>query len=286
MLLNHRSLHPALGVAIEGVDLRGELDAATLSQIQRTFYENGVVLFRGQSLTESDHVRFARRIGELEIHFLKQYLHPQHPELLILSNVIENGKPIGAMDAGQYWHTDLSYAAAPCFASILRSVKAPVENGVVLGDTLFASMFAAYDALPATMQKRLAGLKAAHRYGDRFKKTVANGAVRAPLTKDQRAVPDAVHPVIRTHPVTGRKCIYVNEGFTDHIVGLPADESRSLLDELFEHATRPGFIYRHKWQQGDLLMWDNVSTQHNAIGDYGTRPRIMQKATVAGSIPF
>ena len=160
MLLNHRSLHPALGVAIEGVDLRGELDAATLSQIQRTFYENGVVLFRGQSLTESDHVRFARRIGELEIHFLKQYLHPQHPELLILSNVIENGKPIGAMDAGQYWHTDLSYAAAPCFASILRSVKAPVESGVVLGDTMFSSMNRAYEALPEDLTHTLISTKA------------------------------------------------------------------------------------------------------------------------------
>lgn len=278
-----------LGAEIRGVDLSLPVADEAFAAIEDAFVTHGVVVFRGQTLTEEQHIAFSRRFGDLEIHVLKQYLHPRHPEILMISNVEENGRRIGVADAGRYWHTDLSYVREPSRCSLLYAREVPLaDDGHVLGDTLFASTAAAYDALPEAMKQNIAGLKAVHRYGDRYDRMQASGGVRDALNAEQRhQTPDVVHPVVRTHPITGRKCLYVNEGFTVSILGMPEDEARHLLAELCARATAPEFVYRHRWQAGDLLMWDNCQTQHLAVGDYALpQRRLMHRTTVKGSVPI
>lgn len=284
----HRSDAP-LGAEIRGVQLSGPMTAEAFAGLEDAFVTHGVVFFRDQVLTEEQHIAFSRRFGDLEIHVLRQYLNPRHPEILMISNVVENGRNVGVADAGRYWHTDLSYVREPSRCSLLYAHEVPTaEDGRVLGDTLFASTAAAYDALPETMKTRIASLTAVHRYGDRYDRMQKTGNVRDTLTDEQRRqTPDVVHPVVRTHPVTRRKCLYVNEGFTVAILGLPEDEGRDLLKALCAHATKPEFVYRHNWRKGDLIIWDNCQTQHLAIGDYALpRRRLMHRTTVKGSVPF
>lgn len=278
-----------LGAEIRGVDLSRPVSDDEFAAIDDAFVTHGVVVFREQTLTEDQHIAFSRRFGELEIHVLKQYLHPRYPEILIISNVEENGRRIGVADAGRYWHTDLSYVREPSRCSLLYAREVPIaEDGRVLGATLFASTAAAYDALPDATKKRIAGLRAVHRYGDRYDRMQKSGGVRDALSDEQRQqTPDVIHPVVRTHPVTGRKCLYVNEGFTVSLLGLPEDEGRDLLADLCAHAHKPEFTYRHEWRKGDLLMWDNCQTQHLAVGDYALpQRRLMHRTTVRGAAPF
>ena len=285
--LSIRKLAEPLGAEITGIDVGQPMDDATFRRIEDAFHENCVVVFRDQHLTPEGHTSFSRRFGDLAVHVLRQYNDPQVPEVLVLSNIVENGKPVGMQDAGQYWHTDLSYTAEPSRCSLLYSVEVPFENGVALGDTLFVNTAAAYDALSDEMKTRLAGLKATHSYTALYDR-MHKGGKRDDLEEDQKkAVPDVVHPVVRTHPFTGRKCLYVNEGFTVAIVGMPKAESDALLAELYAHVTDKRFMYRHRWQLGDLLMWDNCSTQHNAVSNYGPQHRRhMRRTTVKGSAPF
>jgi taurine dioxygenase len=287
-MIEVRKANAPLGAEIAGIDLAKPMSDAAFRAVERAFVENGVVVFRDQALGEAQHIAFSRRFGELEIHVLTQYLIPGHPEILLISNIVENGRQIGIADAGQYWHTDLSWAALPSRCSLLYAREVPVLNGMPLGDTLFASAAAAYDALDPAMKQRLAGLKARHRYGDRYKTMSETGrSERAPLTEVQkRATPDVVHPVVRTHPISGRKSLYVNEGFTVAIEGMAEAESRALLAEFFQHVTRPEFIYRHRWRKGDLLMWDNCTAQHKAVADYALPlRRLMHRTTVKGGVP-
>ncbi len=274
-----------LGAEIRGVDLTKPVDDATFAEIERAFYDQSVIVFRNQHISEEQHIAFSRRFGNLEVHVSgARYLHPQHPEIRINSNIIENGKPIGATDAGQYWHTDLSYMAEPSKCSLLYAVEVPVKDGKPLGDTQFVSVTAAYDALTPDMKKRLEGLRAVHSYSYRYYKLTDAGKQRPQLTEEQKArTPDVEHPIVVTHPHTGRKCLFVNEGFTTQIVGMPESESRALLAELFAHVRQPEFLYSHKWAVGDLLMWDNLSTQHFAVADYALPlRRKMQRTTVTG----
>jgi taurine dioxygenase len=286
-LLVEKSNAP-LGAEIGGVDLARPLDEAVFTALEAAFVKHQVVVFRNQHLDEAAHIAFSRRFGALEIHVLKQYLHPRHPEILLISNVVEDGKPIGIADAGQYWHSDLSYVAAPSRCSLLYALEVPVENGEARGDTIFASAVAAYEALPAAMQLRLADLRAIHRYGDRYERMKSQGGVRVELSEEQRRqVPEVTHPLVRTHPKSGRPSLYVNEGFTVGIVDMPEDESRDLLAELCQHVTRPEFQWRHKWRVGDLLIWDNCSVQHRAVADYALPlRRRMHRTTVRGTVPF
>jgi taurine dioxygenase len=226
MAITVRRADAPLGAEIGGCDLSRPVSEADFAAIEDAFVTNGVVVFRGQQLTPEQHIGFSRRFGDLEIHVLKQYLHPSHPELLTISNVEEGGRKIGVADAGRYWHTDLSYVREPSRCSLLYAREVPVaDDGRVLGDTLFVSTAAAYDALPEATKQRIAGLKAVHRYGDRYDRMQKNLGFRDALTDEQREqTPDVVHPVVRTHPVTGRKCLYVNEGFTVSLVGLAEDD--------------------------------------------------------------
>lgn len=273
----------ALGACIEGVDLRKELDEATFAQVRNAFYEHEVVYFRGGELGDEDHIRFSARFGELRKLKLDQ-LHAQHPEIFIVSNIVEGGKHIGAYDAGLFWHTDGAYLKNPHAISALRALEVPVQEGRVLGDTVFASMSAAYNALSESMKKRLEGLQALQSIIHRHQKTVESGRKKE-YNAAVKADPEAVHPVVRVHPITKRKCLYVSEGYTVKILGLPEDESKSLLAELTDHIAKPQFHYRHNWREQDLVMWDDCSTQHKATFDYALPlRRRMHRTTVINGL--
>lgn len=272
-----------LGAEITGLDLAQPVDSETFQHIEGLLHERGVVVFRGQNLTEAQHIAFSRRFGDLEIHVATQCLKPGYPEILVVSNVIENGKPIGLADAGQYWHSDLSYIQNPSRGSLLLAREVPVQDGRVLGETLFASAAYAYDTLSEDLKSHLETLTAIHGYGYRYQMQNSAG-LRGKLSDQQLStVPDVRHPVIRRHPITGRKVLFVNEGFTHAIEGLDPDEGQALLQQLFAHITRPDALYQHNWQVGDLLMWDNCLVQHRAIRNYEwPMRRLMHRTTIAG----
>jgi taurine dioxygenase len=277
----------ALGAEVRGVDLSREVDQATFEAIMAAFHEHEVVFFRNQALTPEQHIAFSQRFGELERHVRVECCRPGFPEIFVVSNIVENGRPIGTRDAGLFWHSDLSYMLEPSRASLFYAREVPTKNGEPLGDTMFASTTAAYDALPAQTKERIAGLKAVNSYEKGYYRDRKSGA-RAPLTEEQkRRTPEVEHPIVRTHPYTGRKCLFVNEGYTSRIAGVDAHEGEALLAELIAHVTDPRFVYRHRWQVGDLLIWDNCSTQHRAISDYELpQRRLMERTTVRGSAPF
>lgn len=282
-----RPCTPAFGAEVTGVDLSQPLDDVTFKRIYDLFLERSVIFFRGQQLSAEAHVAFSRRFGELEIHVRKECLRPGFPEIFVVSNIVENGKPIGTQDAGSFWHSDLCYLREPSRGSLFYAREVPERDGVVYGDTLFASACAAYDALPDDMRKRLEGLKAVHSYVKGYYRPRKSGP-RPELTEEQkRRTPDVEHPLVRTHPDNGRKCLFVNEGYTSHIAGLPQAESDELLNFLFGHITSPEFVYRHNWRVGDFLIWDNCAVQHRAMLDYELPlRRRMERTTLTGTAPF
>ena len=267
-------------------DLAQPVDAETFAEIERLFHDNIVVFFRDQRLTSEQQISFSRRFGELEIHIVKKYLLPEYPEILLISNVRDDqGEHIGLADAGFTWHSDTSYRQYPSRCSLLYAREVPQRDGKPLGDTVFANTVAAYEALPAAMQRRLDGLRAIHRYS--MRRRIENSP-RPKLTAAQLAeTPDIAHPIVRTHPYTGRKALYVTAGECVGIAGMPDDEALALIAELDAHCVRPEFCYRHSWRVGDLVMWDNASAMHLAICDYALpERRLMHRTTVIGSRPF
>ena len=242
--------------------------------------------FAGKNLSNERHIEFSRRFGELEIHIVKKYLLPGFPEILLISNIRDDrGEHIGLADAGFTWHSDTSYRRRPSRCSLLYAKEVPQRDGRPLGDTVFANAIAAYEALPERMKDRLAGLKAIHRYSARRRVV---DSPRPKLTQEQLdETPDIAHPIVRTHPYTGRRSLYVTAGECIGIEGIPEDEAVDLIAELDAHCVRPEFLYRHKWQVGDLLMWDNTSSMHLAICDYALpERRLMHRTTVIGTVPF
>jgi taurine dioxygenase len=267
-------------------DLSQDIDETTFGEIERAFHDNIVVVFRRQTLSNERHIEFSRRFGELEVHIVKKYLLPGYPEILLISNIRdEQGEHIGLADAGFTWHSDTSYRRRPSRCSLLYAKEVPRRNGQPLGDTVFANAIAAYEALPETMKQRLNGLNAIHRYSAR--RRVADSP-RPKLTQTQLdETPDIAHPIVRTHPYTGRKSLYVTAGECVGIENMPDEEAVDLIAELDAHCIRPEFLYRHKWQVGDLLMWDNTSSMHLAICDYALPDRrLMHRTTVIGTVPF
>ena len=285
-----------LGAEISGVDLSQPLDDDTFAHIADAFFDNEVAFFRNQHITPAQQVDFTRRFGILEQHVRKESRLPGHPEILVVSNLLdENGKAIGSQDAGRFWHSDLSYKHEPSMLSALFAAEVPVKDGRVLGDTSFASTTAAYNALPDAMKVRLQGLKNVHSY--RYYRTknmlvqkeeeTRGGRViqeHMPTEEQLKSVPDVETPVVRTHPVTKRKGLFINEAHTSGLVGVPVAESDALLAELYQHIIKPEFVYVHHWQAGDLLLWDNCSVQHKATFDYDLPlRRLMHRTTVRGS---
>ncbi|WP_042882197.1 TauD/TfdA dioxygenase family protein [Cupriavidus necator] len=277
-----RPLDAPLGAEVIGLDLSQSLSNADFARIHRAHLDYHVVVFRDQQITPAQQIAFSRRFGPLQIHVLHQFQLPGHPEVLVVSNVVENGKPIGLGDAGHFWHSDLSYKEKPSLGSLLHARELPAKGG----DTLFANMHLAWDTLPPALQNAVDGLRAEHTYLARYAELQQRSPWRPNLTPEQIAqVKPVLQPVVRTHPETGRKAIFVSEHFTTRIVGLPEDESRDLLDQLFAHSTRPAHIYRHQWQAHDLVFWDNRSLLHLAAGCPPGLRRVMYRTTIEGDVP-
>lgn len=288
-----------LGAEITGIDLSKPLDDALFKQVHDAFFDNQVVVFRDQHLEPEQQIAFTRRFGELEQHVRKESRLAGQPEIFIISNLIdENGKAVGAMDAGRFWHSDLSYKQQPSMLSALYSIEVPEKGGKIYGDTQYASTVAAYEHLPDDMKKRIEGLSAVHSYAFYRKKNRAaqqeearqGGRVihEAELSDDVlKTVPDMAFPIVRTHPVTGKRTLFVNEAHTSHIVGMDQAESDLILNQLYRHIVKPEFRHTHAWKKGDLLMWDNTSAQHKATFDYDLPlRRLMYRTTVRGSVPY
>ena len=284
------SVHPvrgALGAEIADVDLSRDVDEQTFRNIVEALHEFEVVFFRDQDLTPEQHIAFSRRFGELEHHVRADVCRPGFPEIFVVSNVIENGKPIGSQDAGFFWHSDLCYAEKPSRASLFYAREVPVKDGEPLGDTIFSSMTKAFETLPEETQTKLLGRNAVNSYIHGYSRDRKSGT-RKPLSEEQkRKTPDREHPAVRTHPYTGKKCLFVNEGYTTRIVGLDEAESASILAGLFEHIPQPDHTYRHQWRVGDFLIWDNCAVQHRAVLDYALPlRRRMERTTLTGTVPF
>jgi taurine dioxygenase len=291
MAIPVRKCDAALGAEIV-FDLSRAIDDRTFAELEGIFHDNIVVFFRDQHLTNEQHIAFSRRFGELEIHIVKKYLLPQNPEILLVSNIKNDaGEHIGLADAGFTWHSDTSYRKNPSRCSLLYAKEVPHgPDGKPLGDTVFANCIAAYEALPDAMKRRLAGTKAIHRYSMRRR---VDNSPRPKLTAAQLAeTPDIAHPIVRSHPYTGRKALYVTAGECIGIVlpngeQIPEDEALDLIAELDAHCVRPEFRYRHSWRIGDLVMWDNASAMHLAICDYALpERRLMHRTTVIGPEPI
>ena len=278
-------LSDAIGAEISGVDL-GNVDLGTFEKIRNAFHEHQILLFRNQDITIEDHIAFSQNFGPLEVHISKDSLHKDHEEILLVSNVKEKGKYIGVENAGDSWHSDLSYMPEPSLGSLLYAL----EISEIGGDTEWLSMYDAYDTLPDKTKMRIDGLKARHSF-NRYKNT----RVVIPKQRQQGgkeryekiSPPDVFHPVVRTHPDTGRKALYVSPRFTIGILDGSEDEAQELLDDLIEHTIQAKFIYHHEWKVGDLMMWDNRCTLHLACrGIPEGQIRHMHRTTISGDVPF
>jgi taurine dioxygenase len=278
-----RSSGKVLGATIDDVDLAQSLSDDDFKQILRALGERGVLCFPGQRLETDQFARFGRMFGELEINVANQFHEPGFPEVMVLSNMSENGKQVGLADAGQGWHTDMSYSREIALANILYAIKVPVRDGRPLGDTQFRNMHAAYEDLPAEMKTRLEGRTATHDFAKFWDMMRARpGSQRAALTPQQRAAkPPVSQPIFRTHPITGRAVLYCNPGYATRIDGMAQGESDELLRLLFAHQEQDKYFYAHCWNEGDVLMWDNIGTVHKAIPDYGPdEARYMRRVQV------
>ena len=279
-----RPLSEVLGVEVLGLDLSRPLSDADFERVRRTVDLHSVVVFRDQErLTPRMHIAFSRRFGPLEIHVQERFHLRGHPEILIVSNVFENGQPIGLVDAGHYWHSDLSYMAEPSLGSLLHAKEVPEEGG----DTIFVNMHRVYEAVPAVLKARIGTFQAEHSYLARNMKQNAKNPHRPQLDAMAASrVPPVLHPVVRVHPGTGRPALFVNEGFTTKIAGLAKAESQAVLDELFAISADPRFQYRHRWMPHDLVFWDNRATMHLATGCPPELRRRMYRTTVRGDRPL
>lgn len=279
----YRHFDAPLGGEIVGLDLSQPLSEESFAEVRKAFLDAKVLVFRNQqALTPEQHIAFSRRFGELQIHVLKEFHLPGHPEILVVSNVVENDRKIGLGDAGRYWHSDLSYKDEPSLGSLLHAQELPR----IEGDTLFADMYAAYETLPKEIKQRIAGRRAEHSYTLKYDALRAKSDARNPLTPEQLAqVKPVTHPVVRTHPETGRKALFISEGFTSRIEGLSEGESEELLKFLFAHSTQPALTYRHQWQPGDLVFWDNRAVIHLAVGCPPTERSTLYRTTVKGDRP-
>lgn len=279
MALKLRKLSYALGAEVCGVDVAKPMSEAAFGDIYHAFLENGILLFRNQDITREQHIEFSRRFGELDRHeALPRDRHPQYPELLMVTNEPKpDGSPSDTQYTGRQWHSDMSFTTAPSLGSLLKSYAVP-EVG---GDTLFANMYRAYDALSAGMKKLIADLHGIHLSGTRKLANDTTGVVRA--EEQKRLNPPVAQPVVRVHPETGRKALYIGEK-VKRFDGMTEEESQPLIEYLVRHATRPEFLYRHPWRKNDILAWDNRCVMHQALGDFDeTQLRHMERTTVLGT---
>ncbi len=276
-MLQVKPLSPGFGLETSDVDLSQPLSDAGFTELEQTFFRAQVLILRDQALTPAQYVAFARRFGPPEPHVIDQFHHPEDPNILILSNRTKDGQPVGLADAGTYFHTDYSYLQVPARATMLYSIEVPKAGG----NTLFANQYAAYDDLPDAMKRRIDGLIGIHHYGNRKVADEMSRVAASPLTAEQKAkMPLITHPLVRPHPVTGRKALYAVSGSSYGIVGMPEDEAVALLDELAAHATQPKYVYSLSYRMGDVVIWDNASLLHSATLTVPDDPRTLWRITV------
>lgn len=287
------SIEPAgeiLGATVRGADLAQPLSASDFGRILLALGQHGVLRFPDQTLDIGDVKRFSELFGEIQGNPIRAVDGAQaYPEVGILSNVKENGAYIGSPDAGQDWHTDMSYRETIGFVNVLYGIRIPRRHGVPLGGTEFANTQAAYEALPQKIKARLEGMTVTHnfeKFWEHMRRDKASG--RPAMTDEQRKRrPPVVHPVFLTHPITGRKVLYCNEGYAVRINELPEAESDAMLDYLFRHQLDMRFRYKHDWNENDLLIWDHLGTIHRAIADYGPDEiRLMRRCQVMATKVF
>ena len=276
MSINVIPTKAAVGAEIQGVDLSENLDPEVFGAIDNAFNQHGVVFFRDQNLAPEQLLDFTRRFGDLHLNVFGETLGlPDHPGIVLISNVEENGREIGVKGAGNNWHSDMCYTAKPPRGTILHAHEVPEQHGLPLGDTCFAATHAAYDALPDTMKRRLDGLKAVFSFAGRKR---LNSITQEQIDR----FPDVMHPIVRTHPYTGRKCLYAMRDDCTEIPEMNDQEAQLLIAALADHIVRPEFVYRHQWRAGDVLIWDNCTVQHKAIQDYALPlRRLMHRTTFA-----
>ena len=275
-----RPLKSGFGAEILDVDI-SSADDATLAEVVATFHKHGAILLRGQTLNPAELTDFVARFGEPEDHTLKEFTVPGFPKVYRLSNKVVDGKSIGAHNDGVGWHTDYSYKAEPVMATMLYAVEVPPEGG----DTLLADCVAAWNALPPERQAELDGKVLHHSY-QHFMRTREYGAME--LSEEVKAeTPDVFHPLIRTHPADGRKALWPSTGTVVEVVGTPNPEGLDLVQELVDFAVQDRFVHRHKWQVGDVLMWDNRCTLHTGtLYDDTKYFREMHRLWVRGDRPY
>lgn len=267
-----RQLSSTFGAEVLDFQLTGNPDSEDTRAIKELWAEHKLLLFRNQSFHEAALVGFSRAFGDLEIHVREEYLSPEHPEILYVSNVQKDGRLVGILaDSEVGWHYDQIYLPRPAVGSLLMADTLPPEGG----NTEFADMCAAWDALPEETQTRLDGCLANQSY------EAFNKAYSVPTNKKQKALsPDIHHPIVRTHPVTHRKALYLCPGMTTEIVGWDPEKSAEMLDFLFDWTTRSEFVYSHSWQPGDALMWDNACTMHRRDPFDPQHARLMKRTTI------
>jgi taurine dioxygenase len=275
-----------IGARVSGIDL-GNATPQEFAEFEEVFARHGVLAVSDQRLDAASLLAFARRLGDVYANPTHAFKWPGLPEIMILSNKRDaGGKLIGLADAGEGWHTDMSYNEVPGKATALYGIEIPHRDGKPLGDTLFASMCAVWDALPAELRDKVEGRSAEHDFAKFYDRMIREKASeRPPLTPEQRAKrPPVIHPMVGSHPRTGRKFLYADPGYTTRILGLPKDESDRVLEALFEFQVRDEFTFRHVWRAHDVLLWDNWATIHMATGGYAPdEPRYMLRAQVVGN---
>jgi taurine dioxygenase len=270
-----RPLAPAIGGEIIGVDLSQPLTAATFEKILDAWHRHLVILFRDQHLSEDDQVRFGERFGPPAVSHTKRYT-TKNPAVMLISNIRENGQLIGALPDGEmHFHTDQCHQERPAMASMLYALEVPSAGG----NTLFANAYLAYETLPAVIKASIEGRKALNAY-DYDNASMKRG------TKVRDGIPSYWHPIVRTHPATGRKALYVNRLMTVAVEGLPDDEAGALLETLFDHQEQRQFVYEHIWRPHDLLMWDNRCTLHARTDFSAAERRLMRRLTILGEKPI
>lgn len=284
--MNFTATGQALGATVRGLDLSRALSSEERDQVIAALGTYGVLQFPDQDLSALQLRDFSANFGELEINVANAYQEDALPEVMTLSNIRKDGKPIGLSDAGQDWHTDMSYSRMIAFANILYGIEIPMRDGVPLGATEFSNMHAAYDQLPQALKDRLDGMTITHDF-NKFWEMMRRqrGSSRPALTEAQRkAKPPVSHPVFMTHPITGTKVLYANPGYSIRIDQLSLQESDEVLARLYEHQLQLRFRYRFDWQPRSVLMWDNMGTIHNAVADYRPdEPRLIKRCQVAAT---
>jgi taurine dioxygenase len=282
--LKVRPLHPALGAEVRGIDMRAPLDPATFQALHDTWMNHLVVVLPAQQVSDAEHVAFTRGFGEPEIFHQKIIRSNRMPEIFRVSNVDDDGilmppdhPTVKQVALAQFWHTDSSYRTMPCIGSLLHGV----ETSRTGGETQFTNMYAVYEALPDTLKREVQGRKARHNFGHLH--TLAS---LKPLTEEEKvAMPPVWQPMVRKHPVTGRHSLYISPIYNDEVEGMGAEDAKRLIAELTEFAAQPRFVYRHRWEPDDVVIWDNRCTMHQVTPHDPRERRVMHRTTISGTEP-